>query len=134
MVFKNWIYFGVFLDNESKNHLLDITNDVVSDNWKTYCHHMTIAFNDGSDKALSLYNVYKEYFGANTVIVATHIGVSKDAIALKIDFKGLTANKVPHVTLATPVGGKPVNSNYITNWQPLDKPVILRGQFDVFKK
>ena len=102
---KNWIYIGVFLDEQSKKQLKALTRELVDEDWKIYCHHMTIAFNDGSDKALSLYYIYKEYFGAKTEIVATHIGVSEDAIAVKVDFKGETLNKIPHVTLATPING-----------------------------
>ena len=131
---KNWIYIGVFLDEETKKQLKTLTKKVLDDNWKLYCHHMTIAFNDGSNKALSLYNIYKEYFGTKTEITATHIGVSKDAIAVKVDFKGQTMNKTPHVTLATPIDGKPVNSNYITEWQPLIKPIKLTGIFSSFNK
>lgn len=133
-ILKNWIYIGVFLDEETKNQLKALTKKTLDDNWKLYCHHMTIAFNDGSDKAVSLYHIYKEYFGAKTEITATHIGVSKDAIALKVDFKGQIMNKIPHVTLATPIDGKPVNSNYITEWQPLIKPIKLTGIFSSFNK
>lgn len=131
---KNWIYIGIFLDKETTEQLKVLTGKVLDKDWKLYCHHMTIAFNDGSDKALSLYNIYKEYFGAKTEIMATHIGVSKDAIAVKVDFKGQTSNKTPHVTLATPIDGKPVNSNYITNWSPLIKPIKLTGIFSSFNK
>ena len=55
---NNWIYFGVFLDNNSKNYLLSMTKKNVNDDWKLFCHHMTIAFNNGSDKSLSLYKMY----------------------------------------------------------------------------
>ena len=60
---RKWIYFGVFLDEESRNKLQELANKVVLDNWKLYCHHMTIAFNNGSEKSIELYNHYKNYFG-----------------------------------------------------------------------
>ena len=130
---NNWIYIGIFLDDNSKTILKGITSQIIEDNWKLYCHHMTIAFNDGSDRALSIYYQYKDYFGAKTEITATHIGISEDALAVKVDFKGMTSNKVPHITLATPIGGKPVNSNHITEWHTLDKPIKLTGTISQFK-
>jgi hypothetical protein len=95
---------------------------------------MTIAFNNGSAKAQEAYNIYEPYFGEGVDLIATHIGVSNDAIAVKVDFTGETQNRFPHVTLATPINGKPVNSNYIENWQPLEKPIELYGTFRAFTK
>jgi hypothetical protein len=130
---NNWIYIGIFLDDSSRTILKNITSQIIDDKWKVYCHHMTIAFNDNSDRALMLYHQYKNYFGAKTEITATHIGISEDALAVKVDFKGMTSNKVPHITLATPIGGKPVNSNYITEWHTLDEPINLAGIISQFK-
>lgn len=131
---RKWIYFGVFLEEESRNKLQELASKVILDNWKLYCHHMTIAFNNGSEKSIELYNHYKNYFGAKTEIIATHIGISDDAVAVKVQFKGETVNKTPHVTLATPIGGKPVNSNNIKTWTRLKQPIKLIGIFSEFKK
>lgn len=131
---NNWIYFGVFLDSKSKNKLLELTNKVADQSWKRYCHHMTIAFNNGSELSKHLYNIYKDYFGTEVKITATHIGISDEAIAVKVFFKGNTANKIAHVTLATPQGGKPVKSNYIENWSRLKTPIDLTGTIEEFIK
>jgi hypothetical protein len=134
MAAKNWIYFGVFLDERSRERLSSLVNPIIDENWKKFCHHMTIAFNNGSAKAQEAYNIYEPYFGEGVDLIATHIGVSNDAIAVKVDFTGETQNRFPHVTLATPINGKPVNSNYIKNWQPLEKPIELYGTFRAFTK
>mgnify|MGYP003289407844 CR=1 FL=1 len=131
---RKWIYFGVFLVKESRNKLQKLASKVVLDNWKLYCHHMTIAFNNGSEQSTELYEFYKNYFGARTEIIATHIGISDDAVAVKVQFNGETLNKTPHVTLATPIGGKPVNSNNIQTWARLKQPIKLIGIFSEFKK
>lgn len=131
---KNWIYFGVFLDDASRNKLTDLALKVVEPDWKLFCHHMTIAFNDGSEIAQDAYNEYKKYFGRALDIYATHIGKSEDAIAVKVDYNRGTLTKFPHVTLATPQGGKPVNSNYITNWIKLKRPIKLTGIIKSFNK
>jgi hypothetical protein len=131
---ENWIYFGVFLDDISREKLNDLALKVVEPDWKLFCHHMTIAFNDGSEKAQHAYDNYKRFFGKSVDIYATHIGKSKDAIALKVDYKYGTLTSFPHITLATPQGGKPVNSNYITNWTELNKPIKLTGIIKSFNK
>ena len=63
---KNWIYFGIFIDENAK-HLNEIAiekqgMDIPFD-WKTYNHHMTIAFNNGSEASQKLFDGYKQYFG-----------------------------------------------------------------------
>lgn len=131
---NNWIYFGVFLDNVSRNKLLELASQVVEPDWKLYCHHMTIVFNDGSEKAQLAYNEYKQHFGKVTDIYATHVGISDDAVAVKVYFKQGTLTNFPHVTLATPQGGKPVNSNYITDWYELKVPIKLSGTIKSFNK
>lgn len=129
---KKWIYFGIFLDEESKESLRLLSDKIVDKSWKLFCHHMTIAFNNGTDEAQKEYDKYKDRFGEVVEIYATHIGISDDAIAVKIDFKPGTLTNFPHVTIATPKGGKPVKSNYITNWKPLSDYIKLSGKISAF--
>lgn len=124
---NNWIYFGVFLDDESINKLLKFSQEICDKNWKKFCHHMTIAFNDKSETSRAFYDNFKQLFGTEIDITATHIGMSDDAIAVKVDFPLPTANNLPHITLATPQDGKPVNSNYIKDWKVLEEPINLHG-------
>ena len=135
---SNWIYFGVFLDEKSRNKLFQLTDKLIGneiDNtWKKYCHHMTIAFNNGSENVRSLYEMYEPYFGFEMELLATHIGFSDDAIAVSVEFDGITNNKIPHITLATPQNGKPVNSNYITKWKKMINPIHLTGVLKSFNK
>lgn len=130
----NWIYFGIFLDESSKDKLVNLSKEVVDPSWKLFCHHMTIAFNDGSVSATQMFEYYNDTFGERFELQATHIGISDDAVAVKVEFPYPINNKIPHITLATPQGGKPVNSNYITEWKKLDTPIQLTGILNVFKK
>lgn len=135
---NKWIYFGVFLDENSKNELVNITNKLFEkfnlENWKIFCHHMTIAFNNKTNDALELFEQYKNDFGTEYELIATHVGISDDAMAVKVSFNQPIANKIPHITLATPQNGKPVNSNYITDWKKLSKPIKLTGVLNSFNK
>ena len=133
---NNWIYFGVFIDENAKrlNEIaiekqgMDIPYD-----WKLFNHHMTIAFNNKTEDAQNLYDVYKHTFGKTITITVDGIGVSDDAIAVRIRFNDPIANKIPHITIATPQTGKPVNSNYITKWYDIE-PYDITGTLNEFTK
>jgi hypothetical protein len=91
--------------------------------WKVdkLCHHMTIKFPDIPD-------FVKPYIDSNQHLEAISLGVSDKAIAVRVvGFH--SENKIPHITIAINVkgGGKPVDSNKITNWTKLEKPIKLTG-------
>jgi 2'-5' RNA ligase len=133
---NNWIYFGVFIDEKAK-HLNEIAIEKqgmdIPYNWKMFNHHMTIAFNNKTEDAQNLYDVYKHTFGKTITITVDGIGVSDDAIAVRIRFNDPIANEIPHITIATPQTGKPVNSNYITKWYDIE-PYDITGTLNEFTK
>lgn len=135
---KDWIYFGIFLDDKSKSRTLEaVSNNGVSipNDWKIFNHHMTIAFNNHSEEAEKLYNYYRRYIVdmSPTNLVVDGIGYSEEAIALRVRWNLPIANKIPHITIATPPNGKPVNSNKITTWVDI-RPFTLAGWIREFKK
>jgi hypothetical protein len=132
----NWIYFGVFLDKNSKIKILDVIKQHkvnIPTDWKLFCHHMTIAFNNGSDLSKQLLKHYERHLNKSMTLVINGIGISDDAIAVRVKYDGPIANKIPHITIATPKNGKPVNSNYITQWIDI-KPYNISGTFEQFAK
>ena len=132
------IYFGVFVHDEySKLAILKLLQDNnvrIPKGWKKYIHHMTIAFNNGSPQFDILYNMYKDSFGESVKLEIDGIGVSEDAIAVRVNWKYPIANKIPHITVATPPDGKPVNSNKIIGWEGLKKPITIYGKIGHFAK
>lgn len=132
-------YSAVVLDEASQQRLkdfaLDPTTNVkvnsirlpihVRDNgWKVYCHHMTI--NMGA-----LPEHLKSYLDSDQKLEAFAIGVSDKAVAVKVmgTMAGHSKNDIPHVTIAVNAkgGGKPVDSNKITSWFKIEKPIKLSG-------
>ena len=89
--------------------------------WSTFAHHMTIIYGQGLPAHL------EGDAGEKVQLVATHIGKSDKAIAIKVSGYW-SNNKIPHVTIAvdTANGGKPVDSNKIENWKAI-KPLTLEG-------
>ena len=130
---KNWIYFGVFIDGiaKAKNiQALEKNSVTVPEDWKWFNHHMTIAFNNGSEEVQKLYKYYEFYLeeeiDSEILITIDGIGVSDDAIAMRVRYTLPIANKIPHITIATPQNGKPVNSNKITEWIDIE-PYNITG-------
>ena len=55
-----WIYFGVFINEISKFEnlkALQENNIEIPEDWKMFNHHMTIAFNNCTNTANSLYSI-----------------------------------------------------------------------------
>jgi len=119
---KDWIYYGVFFSDNTKRSILNFAKKCLSDNnmeipddWKIYCDHMTLVFNNGSKEAQEDADYYEKWgLGQSVSLWITHIGYSDRAIALQVDYK--TANKVSHITVAVAPDAKPVESNDITHW------------------
>lgn len=117
------LYTAVILDDYTRENL---TQEFylpygINNEWKWYAHHMTI--NMGEAKP-----IIKQFLGTKQILVVTHIGKSNECIALKV--KGFKSyNDIPHVTLAVNVknGGRPVMSNMITDWKPLEVKYGLSG-------
>ncbi len=89
--------------------------------WKLICHHMTIKFPGTPD-------FIKPYIDSDQKLEAISLGISDKAIAVRVvGFH--SENKIPHITIAINVkgGGKAVDSNKITNWTKLEKPIKLTG-------
>lgn len=139
--FLDWKYLGVFLDKDSSDILKSLLQNPVLKNgimdggeWKIYCHHMTLAFNDGSKEVQEVFNYYKKHLGEDRELHVIAIGASDKAIAAKIDYKDKITNSIAHVTMVVSSIGRPVDSNQITNWLPLDETFNIHGRIGYFGK
>lgn len=122
-------YFGVFLNDSSKQKLLSAISEFIPVDWNVYAHHMTILF--GKNKNPDVEEYIKNNIGKVVSLKAVSIGISADAIAVKISSSVPSDNKTPHITIATPQRGKPFNSNHITDWKEI-APVEISGKIDAY--
>lgn len=104
---KKLLYSAVVLDNESKQKLINAFTLPLY--WQPVAHHMTIGFKEPVPKHL------RNDIGKTVQLIVNEIGISKNAMAVKVSGY-FSTNNIPHITLAIPEGGKPFNSNFITNW------------------
>ena len=132
---ENWIYFGVFLDADESERVYNIINSLhgidIPDDWRKYTDHMTIIYNNKSEIAQAWAKATAPRVGEDVLLKATHIGMSDKAIAIRVNGE-MSANAIPHITIACSPTGKPVDSNKITNWREI-VPFTISGKIDVLQ-
>lgn len=128
---NNFHYFGLFLDTDTKNRLMDILTDNIDYNIalnvadKIFIDHCTLLHVSQLHGNSEIYNYLKGYVGEKFQIVINGVGISDKAMAFRVDKKSVVCvNDIPHITIATFRGGKPVDSNEITNWRDIE-PIII---------
>jgi hypothetical protein len=116
-------YSAVILDKASREYLINKFVSSKYDGWeKIELMHHTIKLGElPEDK--------KNRIGHTVFITATHVGSSDKALAVKIN-QFFPETKLPHITIAVnrDGGGKPKDSNKITEWEELKKPIVLTGE------
>ena len=129
---NNFHYFGLFLDTDTKNRLMDILTDNIDYNIalgvadRIFIDHCTLLHVSQLHGNSEIYNYLKGYVGKEFQIVINGVGISSKAMAFRVDKKGVVcANDIPHITIATFREGKPVDSNEITNWKNIEPIVII---------
>ena len=132
---ENWIYFGVFLDADESERVYNIINSLpgidIPDDWRKYTSHMTIIYNNKSEIAQAWAKATAPRVGEDVLLKATHVGVSDKAIAIRVNGE-MSANAIPHITIACSPTGKPLDSNRITNWREI-VPFTISGRIDVLQ-
>ena len=137
---KPWIYYGIFFSVKTKRAILNYAkywiykkfNNDIPDDWKIYCDHMTLVFNDGSIEAQEDADFYENFgLGQTEGLMITDIGISDKAIAFKVSWYGKIANRIPHITVAVAPDAKPVDSNDIENWYNLGETFYVSGKIKV---
>lgn len=118
---KNWIYYGVFFSQATKEQLIQKAKELteIPDNWTLYADHMTIVFNDGTEGKELAANGLEIMLNEIVQLSVSSIGISEEAIAFGVD-NYQTQNEHSHITIAVAPGSKPVRSNNITEWLPID--------------
>lgn len=118
---KPKMFASLVIDDSYRLKLIQSTSHYIPEGWKVIARHMTINFGKGLPENL------KSDLEEKKLIKATEIGISEMAVAVRVEGYH-SDNKIPHITLAVnPNGGKPVMSNDITEWEPLDSYINVYG-------
>lgn len=131
---NNFHYFGLFLDTDTKNRLMNILTDNIDYNValnvadKIFIDHCTLLHVSQLHGNSEIYNYLKGYVGEKFQIVINGVGISDKAMAFRVDEKSVVCvNDIPHITIATFREGKPVDSNEITNWKAFG-PIVINAE------
>jgi hypothetical protein len=122
------VYWAVKLEPESIKRLIGVLKSEIPEGWRVFAHHMTIAF--GKIKDDNVKEFLDSNIGKSVDLSAVEIGKSPKAMAVKIDSNVPSDNEISHVTIAVSPMGKPVDSNFITDWKKLDQPIQLSGKVE----
>ena len=123
------LYSAVVLDDDNRARLIKFVDGVkpTPSTWKRIAHHMTIGFKQPVPDHL------RDDIGKPVQLTVTKLGISSDAIAVRVDGYH-SNNKIPHITIAIPKGGKPFNSNLIKDWHDVRFPDGELVEFQVTGK
>ena len=129
----NILYVSIDLDNESRLKLKSLCEPIVQDAFGDdaiyKCHHMTISHYTKLDNETLLW--CEDNIGKQFTLYVDSIGVSDKAVAVAVDVDGVVSKQAyPHITVAiNPLtNGKPVDSNYITDFEDVYQNIELHGK------
>lgn len=126
---KKWRYYGIFINPETGKRLVEKAKELteIPEDWTLYADHMTIVYNSGLEINELIADGLESLLNEPLSLHISSIGVSDEAIAFGIDnYK--TQNEHSHITIAVAPGSKPVKSNNITNWMPIEG-FYVNGKF-----
>lgn len=118
-------YTGIVIqDSISGNRLIPsptiLSQFQIPQGWTPHAHHMTINLGPAKDKDL---------LGKDVDLTLIAIGQDDKVMAAKVQTSVSTMNATPHITIAINknAGGKPVMSNNLKEWKPIN-PISLTGK------
>lgn len=133
---KDYQYYGLFLDIDTKNMLMDTLTDNIDYNIalgvadRIFIDHCTLLHKSQLDSNENLQSYLESSLGKSMSIRLVAVGISDKAMAFKVEeVDNICVNEVPHITIATFRGGNPVDSNKITNWEYIE-PIIINVRLE----
>ena len=133
---RKFQYIGLFLTEDSQNNLKEKFSDIIPLEAKMYLHHCTLLHvsnmkHPNADKVIETFIKALKSSNTTETIQIIEVGSSERAMAFKCVLNTPCCNNIPHITICTFNGGKPVESNYIKNWLPLDKPIKVKVEWGI---
>lgn len=119
---SNVSYSAVVLDERSKERLIKRFASNIPKDWEIIAHHMTINLGEIDPE-------YEKYIGMTVRLTVNDFAMDDKVAAVGVS--GFDSkNAKPHITLAVnrKEGGKPVMSNYLTDWKRIERPFLITGK------
>lgn len=116
---SNFEYYALVLNEESQKKLLAKTEHLIEPTWKIYAHHMTILHRSTPNQALEVWA--SNNIGRLFPMTVVRCGIDSNVLAVEVHTRAPSANTHKHITVATSPTGKPVQSNYIKEWNCIEE-------------
>ena len=118
-----FIYTALKLDEASHEKLKSELLGEIPEGWKLFCHHMTINLGDASVGPAA------DLVGETMTLRAVELGKDEKVMAVRVESDCPSNNSIKHVTVAVNFagGGKPKDSNDLTDWVDLPSTIELSG-------
>ena len=118
----NFEYYGIFLDEKEREHLLQTAKDLVDwekkwEEYKVYADHCTLIHR--SEDNWTVVPFLDLFLGRQVEFDVIGYGESDEAFALLVNLPSM--NDVSHITIACRKDIPPVASNYIADWKYFGK-------------
>jgi hypothetical protein len=142
------LYVAIPVPREAKEEILELLKDKIPNkdedpSLTIYTHHSTIEFLGGkTGRELELaYPGLLPLIGHDIELLVTHYGTYDEkvgAVKCKVFMDGKHFDSLrkdgaaQHITIWTAKGGKPVQSNKIDVWTPLEKQLTFMGKAKPF--
>lgn len=131
---KDWNYIAIVLDEKNRNLLEHSMASFIHEDWTICCHHVTLIYNDSSERAEHYRRMLKPLIGSHTPVFCRTIAFSDNiaATGIYLNRNIPCANEKPHITLGYRKPASPKDSNSLTTWLPLeDGPGVLHGTITI---
>jgi hypothetical protein len=117
------MYSALVLDDRSRFRLIEAFKDSIPADFDVVAHHMTITMGP-------LVGPLNQLKGLEATATVTHFACDDKVCAVKVETEVPSKNKIKHITLGVNRngGGKPKDSNNLTEWIPVrGNPIELVG-------
>jgi len=110
-------YVAAVLTPQSREALLNLVGEIIPNHFEEISHHLTVHMGQKQPY---------DKIGRKVQIIIDKIAISKTIIAVSADPENLIGftsnNSIPHITVALDraAGARPVHSNLLKDWTPLD--------------
>ena len=135
----NFIYFGLFLTDKSREELINFIQDnlknTVNKADKIYLEHITLLHKNDKYQFKFKFLMYcllnyilEKFIGETYEVNIIAFGSNNRAATFKVELPDgfpMFLYKQYHITIATFHRARPVESNNIINWHELNKPITV---------
>jgi hypothetical protein len=126
--FRKWVeqkntfvsYTGIVLHSADQQRLIKHVETMIPQGWDIRAHHMTCNMK-GAEEGPALDWVDKE-----VELRVKAIARSNKVVAVAVDTEAPSVNRVKHITVAVGPGARPIDSNELSDWEPIT-PITLKG-------